>query len=311
MHAYLSELHVHGQYSRRTHKQWGRCLQRFGRCANLRELRVQRQCRRLGGGLAHFNSAALASVIGCQFAGNSAESGGALELWNSAAHLQNCTLSDNAAEEGGGLRCNAGSSCELDNSIIAFSTQGEAVGGDGSPTLVCCDLFGNAGGDWVGVIAGQYGQDGNIAEDPLFCGESHPTDPYTLWNDSPCLPEANPACGLIGARPEGCSPAASDGFSPVPETVFLARPTPNPARFNACISYGIPAGHSGCRVRLDVFDPAGRLVRGLVDELQPAGSYRVTWDGANQARSPVPAGVYLCRLSVGGKAVTSRILLVR
>jgi hypothetical protein len=81
--------------------------------------------------------------------------------------------------------------------------------------LSCCDLFGNAGGDWVGCIADQYGFNGNIAEDPLFCGPGGETipmlhfdsSPYSLHADSPCLPGNHPDgadCDLIGARGVGC-----------------------------------------------------------------------------------------------------------
>ena len=75
-------------------------------------------------------------------------------------------------------------------------------GSAGTASLSCCDIYGNAGGDWVGAIAEQLGINGNICLDPLFC------DPtaldLTLHADSPCAAENNPECGLIGAWPEGC-----------------------------------------------------------------------------------------------------------
>jgi len=69
------------------------------------------------------------------------------------------------------LVCGCSSDVTLENSILAFSTQGEAVHcwSNGSATLSCCDVYGNAGGNWVDCIAGQEGQDGNICADPLFC----------------------------------------------------------------------------------------------------------------------------------------------
>jgi hypothetical protein len=74
-------------------------------------------------------------------------------------------------------------------------------------TLSCCDLFGNAGGDWVVGIADQEGIRGNFAADPLFCDPEN--GDLTLRSDSPCLPGNHPggaACGLIGALGEGCAP---------------------------------------------------------------------------------------------------------
>ena len=52
----------------------------------------------------------------------------------------------------------------LDNTLIAFN-HGAAFASDGVTTAVfaCCDLFGNAAGDWIGAIADQLGQDGNFS----------------------------------------------------------------------------------------------------------------------------------------------------
>ncbi len=94
---------------------------------------------------------------------------------------------------------------KLENTIIAFSGSGQAITCyDGGVTLYCCDLYGNAGGDWVGTIADQYGHDGNISEDPLFCGDENPDEPLSLDRGSPCAADANPDCGLIGAWDVGC-----------------------------------------------------------------------------------------------------------
>jgi hypothetical protein len=94
-----------------------------------------------------------------------------------------------------------------ENSVIAFGTGGAALESYGDDaTLTCCDLYGNEGGDWVGNIADQFGESGNIALDPRFCDADG--GDWSLAEDSPCAPEANPACELIGAWPVGCGPTA-------------------------------------------------------------------------------------------------------
>ncbi len=118
--------------------------------------------------------------------------------------LTNCTIACNDADTGaGGIDCGS-ATVTLKNTIIAFSTAGKAV--IGGAALSCCDLYGSAGGDWLGDIAGQYGLDGNISEDPLFCDP--PNDDFTLQEDSPCAPFSlpNPECDLIGSEPIGCQP---------------------------------------------------------------------------------------------------------
>jgi hypothetical protein len=100
------------------------------------------------------------------------------------------------------------------NTIIAFSTDGpgiEATSGD-AVTLVCCDVYGNQGGDWIGALANQYGINGNISADPLFCDPE--AGDLTLHEDSPCAPGVE--CGLMGAWPVAC------GSTPTVETTWGA-----------------------------------------------------------------------------------------
>jgi hypothetical protein len=92
----------------------------------------------------------------------------------------------------------------LEWTILAFSLYGGAVMAGHGVTLSCCDIYGNVGGDWVDYIASQYGINGNISEDPLFCDPENLD--FTLHADSPCAPftPPNPECDLIGAWPVGC-----------------------------------------------------------------------------------------------------------
>jgi predicted outer membrane repeat protein len=172
-----------------------------------------------GGGLSVF--AGPAQLDYCTFFGNSTQSpssvGGGAYFGNfSAPMLTNCTFCANAAPFGGGIGIGYSdhpSNAMIDNTIIAFSTQGEAVYCEPtcpgcSAILTCCCVFGNAGGDYVGCIAGQNGIRGNISANPLFCEPDY--DDYTLRADSPCAPEFNPACGLIGAWNVDCTYVPGD-----------------------------------------------------------------------------------------------------
>jgi len=59
-------------------------------------------------------------------------------------------------------------------------------------------------------------------------------------------------------------------------------------------------------VKLEIFDISGRLAATpLNEELQP-GRYELTFDGADK-----PTGVYLFRLSQGGKSVTKRVVYLK
>jgi hypothetical protein len=139
----------------------------------------------------------------CLFDGNSAgtHSGGACRILYEATpppSLVQCTICNNSSDsEGSGLYLAVDASVDLDNCIIAFNVNGEAILCDGSSTatLACCDVYGNEGGDWVECIAGQEGTNGNFSEDPLFC-DLRGGD-YHLRYCSPCLDASG--CGQIGA----------------------------------------------------------------------------------------------------------------
>lgn len=111
-----------------------------------------------------------------------------------------CTLWGNDAIFGGGVARMLSGGLILERTIIAASVNGAALHGDAD--LACCDLLGNAGGDWVGEIADQLGTAGNIALDPLLCDPE--AGDFHLRDDSPCAPDQSPWCGQIGAWEVSC-----------------------------------------------------------------------------------------------------------
>ena len=181
-----------------------------------------------GGGL-YCRSSCSVTLHGCTFESNNAyvEGGGiyctdmcdpyveqclfinngpaSVNLEYSTGTFANCTFED--ATHGFRLFY---SSPTIDHTLIAFNS-GSAVycqNGYCYPALMCCDLYGN-GSDWSGYISSQYGQAGNISQDPIFCGALHNPDlPRAIHSSSPCAPEQNPECGLIGAGPIGCTEIA-------------------------------------------------------------------------------------------------------
>jgi hypothetical protein len=206
----------------------------------------------------------------------------------------------------------------LENTILAFSELGESLHYDGTGSdpyfdLTCCDIFGNEGGDWVGYIANFFGVDGNISEDPLFCGEENPFKPYALHMDSPCAPftAPNPECHLIGAWDVACGQSSGTEQIDSPGGLYLASGVPNPCGFQAHISYVVPHGSSQLAIRLCVLDPTGRLVRILVDSIHQPGTYTATWKGTDDKGRHVSAGVYWSELLVGAERLTQRFVLVR
>lgn len=82
---------------------------------------------------------------------------------------------------------------------------------------------------------------------------------------------------------------------------------PNPFRRATAIRYSLP---TRTYVRLTVFDPAGRVCRRLVDQVEDAGEHVLRWDGSGTRGERLSPGVYLCRLQAGSFTGVRRIALL-
>jgi len=152
----------------------------------------------------------------CSIVDNTSMRGGGVILFRSDMSLVSCTIVGNIADNGGGIWCKF---CDpiLASCILSFSELGSAIHADYDvlPVILCTDIFGNAGGDWDGVIADQLGTAGNFALDPLFCSDDHQSN-LSLKSNSPCAPGNHPDgddCGLIGALPVGCDESSAESIS--------------------------------------------------------------------------------------------------
>ncbi len=268
-----------------------------------------------GGGLFAHESSPI--VTRCTFLGNVASCGGGAFLWFSSAAFINCTFYGNRSYDcyfSDAIFLTETFSPTLSNTIIAFHEHGQPIhcSNASAPALACCDIFGNGDGDWVGCVADQYGMNGNICEDPLFC------DPvmgnFSLHEDSPCAPFSaqNPKCDLVGAWPVGCedpgdvveSSGAAPGFS-------LSVIWPTPAMGSVRVSYAVPQGNGETPIILSIHDLLGRRVRTLIDARADPGVHWVEWDGRDERGTALPAGTYFCHLSRGDEKLTRRVMVMR
>ena len=91
-------------------------------------------------------------------------------------------------------------------------------------------------------------------------------------------------------------------------TEMAIRAYPNPFNPSVTISYVVPqAGDT----RVDVFSIAGQRVRSLADGPHVAGAHGVVWNGLDDSGRAAGSGVYLVRFATQGKAMVTRITLVR
>jgi hypothetical protein len=70
---------------------------------------------------------------------------------------------------------------------------------------------------------------------------------------------------------------------------------------------------AAAQVSLTIVDHANVLVKTLIAGSLPAGPYMQEWDGHNEAGRPVPPGVYIARLTIGGgvAATTQQVRMFR
>lgn len=165
------------------------------------------------------------TVSSCTFEGNRAENGAGADCDDySSPTFTGCTFVDNSfdglycyassptltgctfAENGGiALHLSNGSHATVENCIVAFGERPIRCWMNSAADLTCTNVYGNVSGNWgYDCISDQYGVNGNIGEDPLFCGGQSQVSPFTLHSGSPCAPEYNPDCGLIGAWGVDC-----------------------------------------------------------------------------------------------------------
>ena len=89
----------------------------------------------------------------------------------------------------------------------------------------------------------------------------------------------------------------------------LSQNAPNPFNPTTRIRYSV--ARNGARVRMDVYDVAGRLVATLEDGTAAAGEHVATWDGRDGDGRPVASGIYFCRLTVDGWSRATKMVLLK
>jgi hypothetical protein len=83
---------------------------------------------------------------------------------------------------------------------------------------------------------------------------------------------------------------------------------PNPFNPETVIKYQISEDN---KVELYIYNIRGQLVKTLINQKQPAGEYKVIWNGTNEKNQLVTSGVYLYKLRTGNKTYTKKMLLLK
>ena len=113
----------------------------------------------------------------------------------------------------------------------------------------------------------------------------------------------------VDNQPLDCGlPTTIAGDPPAPR-VFRVRPAhPNPFNPSTEIAFDLPARQ---RVRLMIYDPAGRHVATLLDGELPPARHTARWHGLDHAGRAVAAGTYLYHLEAGPWSASGKLQLIK
>jgi hypothetical protein len=164
----------------------------------------------------------------------------------------------------------------------------------------------------------------------------HPSDPYRPLSldhaHIPCPADTPPTgCCLLGPNefhtnqviceslggtylgndvecPSGCEPIQTGVVEDVLEAVGIGHITPNPSAGSVRMTYHLDAE---ARVRIDLYDASGRLMRRYPIKQRGIGEHEFVWDGRDEEGRDLPAGVYFLTLEAGNARTTRGIVLQR
>jgi subtilisin-like proprotein convertase family protein len=127
------------------------------------------------------------------------------------------------------------------------------------------------------------------------------------------LTVADQAGGDVGTLNQWCLRIVhgSGQSTPVADlpTVFKAYANyPNPFNPRTTVRFDLPRTMD---VSLRIYDVSGRLVCTLVDEVLPAATHSIAWDGQDDTGRRVASGVYYYRLIAGENSTTQKMMLVK
>ncbi len=104
------------------------------------------------------------------------------------------------------------------------------------------------------------------------------------------------------------SSISGSGNATLPETFTLNQNYPNPFNPSTKITFTL---NRSARVKLQVYDILGRLVRELVRQELTAGEHTAVWNGADDDGLSVASGVYVYRLSAEGQVASRKMTLLK
>jgi hypothetical protein len=153
---------------------------------------------------------------------------------------------------------------------------------------------------------GGWAAQGDDAWLPHFLDEAYGT--FWAAPDDPESWEAGKNAGWPYVLPMAPLPTGAVVPGPGRDAFRLEQNFPNPFGAGTSLRYHLPHAE---RVRLTIYDVAGRVVATLLDGVQPAGAHTLRWNGADAGGRPVASGVYWCRVETAARRDAVKLTLIR
>lgn len=91
----------------------------------------------------------------------------------------------------------------------------------------------------------------------------------------------------------------------------FSMPSPNPAVGKSRMWFAVPSTLGGSSYELSIYDLNGRRVRMVQSGIARPGRFSLEWDLRDESRRAVNGGVYFARLTVGGRSVSRKLVVVQ
>jgi hypothetical protein len=128
------------------------------------------------------------------------------------------------------------------------------------------------------------------------------------WNPVPTRYDASRRAATSSLPGSALFLFSYEGAPPAIPAIRLGLNRPNPFNPETVLPFSLARE---ARVRLSVYDTAGRRLRLLVDRVLPAGDHEAVWDGRGETGRAAGSGIYFARVEASGLVETRKLVLLR
>jgi hypothetical protein len=130
----------------------------------------------------------------------------------------------------------------------------------------------------------------------------------TAYEDMSVRPGVTYSYVVAAVTPDGREFRSTPVQATTAMLVLAAHNYPNPFNPVTTIEYTLPDAE---HVTLSIYDARGQLVVNLESGVQPGGTHKREWNGADGKGRPVASGTYFYRLTAGKRTLTQKLVLLK